>query len=58
MTNKISKEFLFTELSIKIATLEMKIDKVLELLREPPVEYQTVQNTNLSDDEIFLEENK
>lgn len=32
MTNKITKEFLFTELSIKIATLEMKIDKVLELL--------------------------
>jgi hypothetical protein len=58
MTNKISKEFLFTELSIKIATLEMKIDKVLELLSEPPVEYQVVQNINLSDDEIFLEENK
>ena len=32
MTNKITKEFLFTELSIKIATLDMKIDKVLELL--------------------------
>lgn len=31
MTNKISKEFLFTELSIKIATLEMKIDRLLEL---------------------------
>ena len=32
MTNKITKEFLFTELSIKIATLEMKLDKILELL--------------------------
>jgi len=38
MTNKITKEFLFTELSIKIATLEMKIDKVLELLSKPELE--------------------
>lgn len=37
MTNKITKEFLFTELSIKIATLEMKIDKVLGLLNKPEV---------------------
>ena len=37
MTNKITKEFLFTELSIKIATLEMKLDKVLELLNSPEV---------------------
>lgn len=58
MTNKISKEFLFTELSIKIATLEMKIDKVLELLSDPPIEYKIVQSVSLSDDEIFLEENK
>lgn len=35
MTNKITKEFLFTELSIKIATLEMKLDKILELLNMP-----------------------
>ena len=34
MTNKITKELLFTELSIKIATLEMKLDKVLELLNK------------------------
>ena len=37
MTNKITKEFLFTELSIKIATLEMKVDKVLELLSKPEI---------------------
>lgn len=37
MSNKITKEFLFTELSIKIATLEMKIDKVLGLLNKPEV---------------------
>jgi hypothetical protein len=35
MTNKITKEFLFTELSIKIATLEMKLDKILSLLDKP-----------------------
>lgn len=40
MTNKINKEFLFTELSIKIATLEMKIDKIIELLNTPEEEYQ------------------
>lgn len=44
MTNKISKEFLFTELSIKIATLEMKLDKVLELLNQPEVEITNVIN--------------
>ena len=44
MTNKITKEFLFTELSIKIATLEMKLDKVLELLNKPEV---TIDNFNI-----------
>lgn len=44
MTNKITKEFLFTELSIKIATLEMKLDKVLELLNQPELEITNVIN--------------
>lgn len=47
MTNKITKEFLFTELSIKIATLEMKLDRVLELLNEP--EYEITNGINISD---------
>ena len=47
MTNKITKEFLFTELSIKIATLEMKLDKVLELLNQP--EYEITNVINISD---------
>lgn len=47
MTNKITKEFLFTELSIKIATLEMKLDKVLELLNKP--EYEITNVINISD---------
>lgn len=70
MTNKISKEFLFTELSIKIATLEMKIDKLLELALQPkwtaldhergPARTYPIPEEwkNQSDDEIFLEENK
>jgi hypothetical protein len=60
MTNKITKEFLFTELSIKIATLEMKLDKVLDLLNQP--EYEITNVINISDhmqtiptDEEFLE---
>lgn len=47
MTNKITKEFLFTELSIKIATLEMKLDKVLDLLNKP--EYEIVNVVNIHD---------
>lgn len=47
MTNKITKEFLFTELSIKIATLEMKLDKVLELLNQP--EYEITNVINIGD---------
>ena len=57
MTNKITKEFLFTELSIKIATLEMKIDKILELLSaSEPEDYSTYPlNTEFMTDEQFTE---
>lgn len=57
MTNKITKEFLFTELSIKIATLEMKIDKILELLNtSEPEDYSTYPlNTEFMSDEEFME---
>ena len=69
MTNKITKEFLFTELSIKIATLEMKLDKALELLsnQQQPVKYWVCsedgspgkwEEKNLSDDEQFGEQFK
>lgn len=37
-----NKQELFTELSIKIATLDMKINKILELLNTPePEDYST-----------------
>lgn len=49
MTNKITKEFLFTELSIKIATLEMKLDKVLELLNKPEITIQPLEIMSLND---------
>ena len=61
MTNKITKEFLFTELSIKIATLEMKLDKVLELLNQPAVGITNVINisdhvhSSIPTDEEFTE---
>ena len=63
MTTKITKEFLFTELSIKIATLEMKIDKVLKLLNKPEVEVTNVINISdhmqtIPTDEEFLEQYK
>lgn len=53
MTSKISKEFLFTELSIKIATLDMKLDKILELLNKSEIEYELVINHNEDWDEEF-----
>lgn len=49
MTNKITKEFLFTELSIKIATLEMKIDKVLDLLNKPEITTEPLRIKSLKD---------
>ena len=62
MTNKITKEFLFTELSIRIKTLEMKLDKVLELLNKPEVEITNAINisdhmhsVSIPTDEEFLE---
>jgi hypothetical protein len=54
MTNKITKEFLFTELSIKIATLEMKLDKILELLNNPDIEVISLGN-KIPSDEQFTE---
>lgn len=35
MTNKITKEVLFTELSIKLAIMDAKLDKLLELAMKP-----------------------
>lgn len=40
-----NKQTLYTELSIQIAVLEAKVDKILQLLMEPEVEYVI----NLSD---------
>lgn len=60
MTNKITKEFLFTELSIKIATLEMKVDKILELLSAPEQQGYSAYPLNIEfmSDEQFSEEFK
>lgn len=58
MTNKITKEFLFTELSIKIATLEMKIDKLIELAMNPEprkVDISYTVSSPVLDDEEFGE---
>lgn len=37
----------YTELSIQIATLDMKLDKILELLNQP--EYEITNVINISD---------
>ena len=49
MTNKISKEFLFTELSIKIAALDMKLDAILKLLNKPEITLEPLRIKSLKD---------
>jgi hypothetical protein len=39
----LNKQQLFTELSIKIATLDMKLNKVLELLNKPEVTIDNIK---------------
>lgn len=41
---KLSKETMFTELAIQIATLDMKVSKVLELLNKPDIEVISLDN--------------
>lgn len=58
-----NKQELFTELSIKIATLDMKINKVLVLLNKPQEEYVinqlvTHQHFDARDPEITRVVNK
>lgn len=48
----------YTELSIQIATLDMKLNKILELLNVPEVEIKPVRITmgyGLSEDEFYEE---
>lgn len=35
----------YVELSIQIATLDMKLNKILELLNKPEIETQTLEST-------------
>lgn len=46
MTNKITKEVLFTELSIKLAIMDAKLDKLIELVMTPEVENQLESPTD------------
>lgn len=52
-----NKQQLYTELSIKIATLDMKLNKILELLNKPNDTVNIIGDVtvtgNLSDNENF-----
>lgn len=53
-----NKQTLYTELSIQIATLEAKVDKILQLLMEPEIEVISLgsrKDLDKSDDEYFGE---
>ena len=56
--SKLSKETMYTELSIQIGVLEAKVDKILELLLEEQKPYTINQTVNSLDDEKFREEFK
>jgi len=45
-----TKQEIFSELSIKIAILEMKLDKVLELLNKPELERDYALPDNFDDE--------
>jgi len=55
---KLSKETMYTELSIQIGSLTAKVDKILELLLEGQKPYTINQTVNILDDEKFREEFK
>lgn len=56
--SKLSKETMYTELSIQIGSLTAKVDKILELLLEEQKPYTINQTVNILDDETFREEFK
>lgn len=56
--SKLSKETMYTELSIQIGSLTAKVDKILELLLEEQKPYTINQTVNILDDEKFREEFK
>lgn len=56
--SKLSKETMYTELSIQIGSLTAKVDKILELLLEEHKPYTINQTVNILDDEKFREEFK
>jgi hypothetical protein len=56
--SKLSKETMYTELSIQIGSLTAKVDKILELLLEDQKLYTINQTVNILDDEKFREEFK
>lgn len=56
--SKLSKETMYTELSIQIGSLTAKVDKILELLLEEQKPYTINQTVNILDDEEFREEFK
>lgn len=56
--SKLSKEAMYTELSIQIGSLTAKVDKILELLLEEHKPYTINQTFNILDDEKFREEFK
>ena len=46
---KFTKEKLYTELSIKIATLDMKLDAILKLLNKPEITIEPLRIKSLKD---------
>jgi hypothetical protein len=50
-----NKQTLYTELSIQIATLEAKVDKILQLLMKPEIKFEAPDVTVHAEDGFTLQ---
>lgn len=58
MNDKISKQKMYTDFSIRLDKLEYKLDKLLVLMESEKKEYKVVINNTIQDSEQFDTEYK
>ncbi len=58
MNDKISKQKIYTDFSIRLDKLEYKLDKLLVLMESEKKEYKVVINNTIQDSEQFDTEYK
>ncbi len=58
MSDKITKQKMYTDFSIRLDKLEYKLDKLLSLMETEKKEYEVVLNNTIQDSEQFDNEYK